>query len=56
MKKVSLATPYRWGAMSSLGDASGMLITQHNFPHHYRNDEETWSVDHDRLQQWDYDH
>ena len=56
MPRVYRAEPKRMFAMGSLGDASGMLIRQFNFPDTYKEDEQLWNADHDRLLDQDYDH
>lgn len=54
--RVMTAQPYCFGAMGSLGDASGMLLRQWRFPDTYNEKETVWSSDHDRIISWDYDH
>lgn len=57
MRKVYPAEPYRYDAMSSLGNAAGMLIRQWNFPHEYDETKDLLdSMDHDRCVQQDYEH
>lgn len=57
MKTVYRAETYRHGAMGSLGDASCMLITQHQFPSEYDSDLDKWTGwDHDRIMQQQYAH
>lgn len=53
MQQVLLARPYRYGAMGSLGDASLMLIRQHNFPLYYQRGVDVMtSADDDRIRSW----
>lgn len=57
MEKVFQAQPYRYGAMGSLGNASYMLIRQHQFPNEFNptlDKIEGW--DHDRIMQQQYEH
>lgn len=54
--QVFIAEPYRPHAMGSLGDASGMLICQYQFPLDYDVRDKIMHADSDRCFQWDYDH
>lgn len=57
LREVLLAEPYRPRAMSSLGNASHMLMRQHEFPHYYDPAVDKMEhADHDRCLQWDYSH
>jgi len=53
---VTLAEPYRFGAMGSLGDASHMFLAQYKFPYQYESRDKMLAADHDRCFQWDYAH
>ena len=55
MRQVRQAEPFRYGAMGSLGNASGMIIRQYNFPWEYQEDELLQSSDHDRIISWQPD-
>lgn len=54
--RVDLAEPQRFWALSSTGDASGMLCGQYQFPYEYTDEDMFLSNDHDRLISWDADH
>lgn len=55
--EVMKAERYRWGAMSSLGDAAYMILNQFNFPAEYDDEKDVLiGADHDRCQMWDRDH
>lgn len=57
MQTVYQAEQRRSGAMESLGNASYMLIRQHQFPHKYNPDlDQMTGWDHDRIRQQQYDH
>ena len=57
MQTVYQAEAYRSGAMRSLGDASYMLIRQHQFPNEYDPDKDQMANwDHDRIMQQQHDH
>lgn len=57
MRKVYQAEAYRPAQMGSFGNASYMLIKQHNFPHTYNEEtEKLATADSDRCQQWDFLH
>lgn len=57
MQTVYKAEQPRCGAMGSFGDASYMLIRQHQFPHEYDPDlDKITGRDHDRIMQQDYEH
>lgn len=57
MQSVYPAESYRFGAMSSLGNASYMLIRQHDFPAAYNPEMDTMiGWDHDRIMSHDYEH
>jgi len=57
MQTVYQAEQRRHGAMGSLGDASYMLIRQHQFPHEYDADlDKMTGWDHDRIMQQQHEH
>jgi hypothetical protein len=56
MNRVDMAEPYRYMATGSLGDATAMYLSQYRFPFRYASNETVWSVDHDRIIGWNYDH
>lgn len=57
MTQVILAEPFRFMALSSLGDATFMLLRQHKFPLEYaENVDVLTTADHDRCLMWDYKH
>jgi hypothetical protein len=57
MQTVYQAEAHRWDAMSSFGDASYMLIRQHQFPNEYDSDKDQMvNWDHDRIMQQQYEH
>jgi hypothetical protein len=57
MEKVFQAEPYRYGAMGSLGNASYMLIRQHQFPNEFSPAlDKMVGWDHDRIIQQQYEH
>lgn len=53
---VGKAQAYRWGAMSSLGDAANMLMRQFNFPDQVNQEDELITADSDRILGRDYNH
>lgn len=55
-KRVYPATPYQYGRLGSLGDASYMLLRQYRFPDTYSEKDELIVRDHDRCMDQDYEH
>ncbi len=57
MERVYQAEAYRYGAMGSLGDASYMLLRQHQFPDMFDASlDQMTGWDHDRIMQQQYEH